>query len=272
MLLRGKDVALLNPTGLIAQEQSHLMIFSVTVLLIVAIPTLFLIYSFAWRYRETSKKTRHDPNRQLSKFSAVGLWVIPIAVLVLLASVVLPATHKLDPHKAIASSNKPLTIQVIAMRWKWIFIYPEQNIATVNFVQIPVNTPVQFYLTADDAPMNSFWIPHLGGQLYAMTGHSNLLNLMADTPGDNVGSAAEINGEGFAGMKFTARASSNQEFSRWLQGVQLSSKTLNLATYNQLLVPSQNNPAAFYVTNGTDFYNNVLLKYGDTHGHHTEQQ
>jgi cytochrome o ubiquinol oxidase subunit 2 len=270
-LLRGKDVVLFNPKGLIASQQAHLMMFSITVLLGIAIPTLSLLYFFAWKYRETNTKPKRDPNRRLGKFSAFGLWVIPSIVLVVLASVVVPATHKLDPHKAIASDTKPLVVQVVATRWKWLFIYPQQGIATVNFAQIPVNTPIEFDLTADEAPMNSFWIPHLGGQLYAMTGHQNRLNLMADTIGDYTGQAAEINGPGFADMKFTARVSSNQDFNQWVQSVQTSSKVLNPAEYNRLLTPSQDNPVTFYSDANASLYNTVLLKYGDFHNHTGQQ-
>ncbi|MEI7683215.1 MAG: COX aromatic rich motif-containing protein [Candidatus Saccharibacteria bacterium] len=271
-LLHGKDLVLFNPKGQIAQNQAHLMLFSITVLVAVAIPTLSLMYFFAWKYRESNSKAKHDPNRTLGKLSVVGLWVIPIMVLILLASVVLPATYRLDPHKAIVSDTKPLTIQVIALRWKWLFIYPDQNIATVNYLQIPINTPVQFELTADEAPMNSFWIPHLGGQLYAMTGHSNLLNLIADTPGIYAGQAAEINGPGFSGMKFVARASSDKDFNTWVKTVKWSSNTLDLAEYNKLVLPSQNNPVTLYSAVKPSIYDTVLLKYEGAHNHQTEQK
>lgn len=271
-LMRGKDLVLFNPKGEIAQQQMHLMLFSISVLLLVAIPTLGTLYYFAWRYRETNKTAKHDPNRQLGKFRAAGLWIIPISILLLLAAVVLPATHKLDPHKAIVSDTKPLTIQVVALRWKWLFIYPEQGIATVNYVQVPVGTPVQFDLTADEAPMNSFWIPHLGGQLYAMTGHSNRLNLLADTPGDYTGQAAEINGEGFSGMKFVAHATTGENFNRWVQATKLSSNKLTASQYDQLVQPSENNPTALYATVQPGLYDKVLMKYMDSHGNHTEQQ
>jgi cytochrome o ubiquinol oxidase subunit II len=266
-LLMRADVVLLNPKGIIAEEQARLMIFTVGVLLSIAIPTLTLLYFFAWKYRETNQNAKHDPNKKLGGFSSFGLWLIPASVVLLLTAVVWPATHQLDPHKAIASNKKPLTIQVIAMQWKWLFIYPEQNIATVNFVQIPVNTPVQFELTADEAPMNSFWIPHLGGQLYAMTGHSNRLNLMADTPGDFAGQAAEINGEGFAGMKFIAQAVPGNSFEDWVQGMKAPSKKLDSAEYKKLLAPSENNPPAFYSSVEPNLYDKVLLKYGDSHSH-----
>jgi cytochrome o ubiquinol oxidase subunit II len=272
ILLRGKDVALFNPKGLIAGEQSRLIVTIVVILLAVAIPTLSMLYFFAWKYRETNEKAKRDTPSHQSRFSAFSLWVIPCMILLLLASVMIPATHRLDPHKAIASDTKALRIQVVAMRWKWLFIYPEQNIATVNFVQIPSDTPVEFDLTADEAPMNSFWVPHLGGQLYAMTGHSNRLNLMADTTGDYTGQAAEINGEGFSGMKFTTRVSSQEEFDSWAQDVRHASNPLDFAAYSKLLVPSENNPVAFYSSAQTGLYDTVLLKYGGAHGNHAAME
>jgi cytochrome o ubiquinol oxidase subunit 2 len=156
------------------------------------------------------------------------------------------------------------------MQWKWLFIYPEQNIATVNFVQIPEDTPVEFELTADEAPMSSFWIPNLGGMLYAMTGHNNRLHLIADTPGDYPGSSAEINGAGFAGMQFTARASSRGDFDQWLQKVKRSPAVLDGAEYAKLLKPSENNPAAFYSATEEGMYDKVLKKYmgSGSHGHY----
>lgn len=243
------------------------MMFSTAVMLAVAIPMLTLLYFFAWKYRETNSNAKHEPNKRLGKFAVIGLWLIPVTTILVLTSVAWPATHKLDPHKAISAEAKPLNIQVIALRWKWLFIYPEQGIATVNYVQIPVNTPVKFDLTADEAPMNSFWIPHIGGQLYAMTGHSNQLNLMADTPGDYTGRAAEINGDGFSGMNFSAQVVSSEDFEQWSQDVVQSPNMLDAAAYSKLLLPSENNPAAFYANAKPNLYDTVLLKYGDSHSH-----
>jgi len=277
LLLRGKDVALFMPKGLIAREQHSLMIFSVALMLAVAIPTLILFYSFAWRYRESNKRAAYDPHARHGKFFVFGLWLIPSVIVLILASVMWPATHKLEPHKPIVGDAETLTIQVVAMRWKWLFIYPKQSIATVNFIQVPTGTQVQFELTADEAPMSSFWIPHLGGQLYAMTGHTNRLNLMADTEGDYTGSSAEINGAGFAGMKFTARATSTEDFNRWVQGVQRSSNMLDSDAYKRLLTPSKNNPVVYYSAAQTELYDTVLMKYigsggGESHNNHTEQE
>jgi cytochrome o ubiquinol oxidase subunit 2 len=270
-LLRGRDVTLFNPKGLIAGEQSSLIQFVVVVMLTLAIPTLLLFYFFAWKYRETNSKTTYDPSKRYGKLFLFSLWAVPGVFLVILASAMWPAAHKLDPHKTITADTRPLTVQVIALRWKWLFIYPEQHIATVNFVQVPVDTPVQFELTADEAPMSSFWVPHLGGQLYAMTGHTNQLNLMADTAGDYMGQSAEINGAGFAGMKFTARASSRPDFDRWVQDVGRSANVLDSDAYEGLLKPSENNPAALYAEPVPGLYDIVLMKYGGSHDHQGEQ-
>ncbi len=272
VLLPGNDIVLYNPKGLIAQQQFHLMMFSTGLMLLIAVPTLTMLYFFAWKYRESNGKAVHSPQARHGKLFAASLWVIPIITLLVLTSVVWPVTHKLDPHKSIASDAKPITIQVIALRWKWLFIYPEQNIATVNYVQIPVGTPVQFQLTADEAPMNSFWIPHLGGQLYAMTGHDNRLNLMADTAGDYIGQAAEINGPGFAGMKFKAKASSQTDFDRWVEQVQQAPSQLDTAQYKRLLVPTESNPPAIYAKTDTTLYADVLAKYMASNGDHMKME
>ncbi len=269
LLLHGNNVALFNSKGLIARQQHGLMIYTAGILLTIAIPSVFLVYFTAWKYRESNTHASYNPNKRHGKWFNFSAWAIPTVFMLVLASMMWPATHKLQPRKAIAADTKPLTIQVISMRWKWLFIYPDQDIATVNFVQIPVNTPVQFELTADEAPMSSFWIPNLGGQLYSMTSHVNRLNLIADTPGDYPGSSAEINGAGFSGMKFTARASSAQDFELWVQAVKQSPNVLDAATYERVLAPSENNPATFYSAFESDLYDKVILKYEGPSGGHT---
>lgn len=268
LLLQGVDVALFNPRGLIAGQQHRLMLLSAALLLAIAVPTLSLLYLFAWKYRETNEKATYAPRARHGKFFVFSLWAIPSAVMLVLASVMWPATHRLAPQQAIATNVKPLTIQVVAMRWKWLFIYPEQNIATVNFIQVPTGTPVQFELSADETPMSSFWIPNLGGQLYAMTGHANRLNLVADTPGDYPGRSAEINGAGFAGMKFVTRASSKAGFDQWVRDVKQSSNMLDAVAYQKLLNPSENNSAELYSKADSNLYSNLLTKYGGLHNNH----
>ena len=170
-------------------------------------------------------------------------------------------THRLAPQSSIAADAKPITIQVVSMRWKWLFIYPDQHIATVNYVQIPAHTPVKFELTADEAPMSSFWIPNLGGQLYTMTGMTNHLNLIADTTGDYPGSSAEINGAGFADMKFTAHVATAEEFDTWVRNVYASPQTLDDETYAELVKPSTNNAQEYYALADPNMYSTIVMKY-----------
>lgn len=270
-LLQNKDIALLNPKGLIALEQYKLFLVSSAILLLIAVPTLFLFYYFAWKYRETNEQATYDPQILHGKVFMFSLWAIPSVFMVVLGVIMWSATHRLEPQKAIAADVKPITIQVVAMRWKWLFIYPEHNIATVNFVQIPTDVPVRFELTADEVSMSSFWIPHLGGQLYAMTGHVNPLNLMAGTPGDYPGSSAELNGHGFAGMKFITRASTSDVYDSWVRDVQLNSNMLDAEGYKELLKPSENNLVAFYNLGVPDLHGKVVLKYAGSHEVHTKK-
>ena len=269
VLLRGKNIALFNSQGLIAQQQQQLLIFILVVLFGIAIPVLSLLYFTAWKYRESNTKAVHDPNARHGKIFVTSMWLFPTVIMLVFAMILSPATHKLEPHKKIASDAKPMTIQVVSMRWKWVFIYPDQKIATVNFVQIPVGTPVTFELTADEAPMSSFWIPNLGGQLYSMTSHVTQLNLLAETPGDYPGSSAEINGAGFSGMKFTARASSMGDFENWVQEVRQSKDVLDTPTYDNLLKPTENNPIALYSNYQADLYSKLVKKYSGSHEGHT---
>jgi cytochrome o ubiquinol oxidase subunit 2 len=267
-LIHDKNIALFNPQGLIAHEQLRLMVFAIMFILAAAVPTLFVLYFTAWKYRESNTKAVHDPNVTQSKSVALLMWLFPIAFLLVLTPVMWTSTHKFEPNKTIAADTKPITIQVIAMRWKWVFLYPEQKIATVNFVQMPEDTPVTFELTADETPMSSFWIPNLGGQLYSMTSHVNRLNLIGETPGDYPGSSAEINGAGFSGMKFTARVSSATDFNLWVRDVRQSKHVLDSASYDALLKPSENNPVALYANYQSDLYDKVTEKYAGSHTSH----
>jgi cytochrome o ubiquinol oxidase subunit 2 len=268
VLLPGNNVALFNTKGLIAGEELNLMILTVVVMLVIGVPAVFLFYFVAWKYRESNNKAKRDPNAGQSRFLNVSIWLAPATIALVLALIMWPATHTLEPQKLIASGADPLTVQVIAMRWKWLFIYPEQKIATVNYLQVPTDTPVVFELTADEAPMSAFWIPNLGGMLYAMTGHVNRLNLMAETPGQYPGSTAEINGPGFSGMKFTANATSKREFDSWVRYTAKSADALDSEAYEELLKPSEYNEQAYYSLTDKGLYAKVLIKYaGGGHNH-----
>jgi cytochrome o ubiquinol oxidase subunit 2 len=257
---------------MIASEQHWLMVVSTLIMLAFALPVILTLYFFVWKYREGNPHSTYAPETKNNNAFLLFAWGGPLVIVAILASLMLPATQRLHPQKPIESNNDQITVQVVALNWKWLFIYPEQKIATVNFAQIPVDTPVRFELTSDESPMGSFWIPHLAGMLYTMTGHVNPLNLIADTTGDYPGGAAEINGRGFAGMRFTTRVSSQEDFDAWVAETKQSPIPLDDAEYKKLLVPSENNQPAFYRDPSPDLYSNIVSKYSGGHQHDSEHQ
>ncbi len=263
-LMSRTDIALLNPKGVVADQEHHLMIISTLTMLAFGVPVIAALYFFIWKYRESNQEADYTPPTIKNRNSyLLFAWGGPLLIAMVLASFLLPATQKLQPQKTIPSTNKQITIQVVALPWKWLFIYPDKNVASVNFAQIPVNTPVKFELTADNMPMSSFWIPHLSGMLYAMTGHVNQINMMGDTIGDYPGSSAEINGRGYAGMKFITRVSSEKDFTNWVNSVKKSNVTLDQTEYQKLLEPSENNKQAVYTSPSPNLYDTITSKYGE---------
>ena len=250
----------LNPQGPIALQERNLIITAVILMLIVAIPLLIMLYTIAWKYRSANKNVKRDPEKTGGFFGQIVWWAIPAVIVIVLGIINWKSTHALDPYKPIISDTKPMVIQVVALDWKWLFIYPQENIASVNFIEFPAGTPVHFDLTAD-APMNSFWIPQLGSQIYAMSGMMTQLNLEASAPGEFPGKAAEINGDGYAGMNFMAKAVSQSDFDAWVQGIQQESSTLDESSYSSLLAPSESNPPSFYSSVDKALYNSIIMKY-----------
>src|SRR5476649_775967 len=175
-------IAVLSPKGQIADKERHLIILATLLMLIVVVPVYVMMFVIAWKYREGNTKARYTPDWDHSNGLEFLWWAIPMAIIAVLSVITFKSSHELDPFKALSSTKPPITIQVVALQWKWLFIYPNQNIASVNYFRMPANTPVDFEITAD-SPMNSFWIPQLGGQIYAMPGMSTELHLMADGVG-----------------------------------------------------------------------------------------
>ncbi|HSA84532.1 MAG TPA: ubiquinol oxidase subunit II, partial [Patescibacteria group bacterium] len=260
ILLSQGNIQLFNPQGMIALQQRDLLITYVLIMLVIVIPVFIVTYFIAWKYRSSNAKAHFTPEAKYSKFSEGLLWVFPTIIVIIMSVITWEATHRIDPHKPITSDVKPLTIQVVALQWKWLFIYPEQGIATVNYIAFPEDTPLIFTLTAD-GPMSSFWIPQLGGQLYAMTGMSQSLHLIADNQGEFRGSNAEISGAGFATMKFTAKSTSQREFERWVDQVRQSPHKLTLEEYNKLATPSENTLPLFYNSTEPDLFTTIMMKF-----------
>ncbi|MEK7612781.1 MAG: ubiquinol oxidase subunit II [Patescibacteria group bacterium] len=251
----------LDPQGFIAGKELTLILNATLTMLIVIVPVLILTFFFAWQYRARNKKATYTPDWEHAKMDELIWWAIPFEIVLILGALTWGSTHELDPQKPIDATLPPLTIEVVALPWKWLFIYPEQRIATVNYIAFPVDRPVAFKVTAD-APMNSFWIPALGGQIYAMTGMVTSLNLMANATGTFRGSSANYSGEGFAHMQFTAESLSVQDFDAWIGGIKtLSPDTLTRDAYAKLVEPSVDEPR-FFADVEKNLFDIILEKFG----------
>jgi cytochrome o ubiquinol oxidase subunit 2 len=260
LYLHTHTIDVLSPKGVVASKERQLMYYAVGLGLLVIIPVYIMTAMIAWKYREGNKKAKYSPDWNHNAVLEITWWAIPCAIIAVLAVLTWTSSHALDPYKPLTSHNKQLNIQVVSLDWKWLFIYPEQNIASVNSFTIPVNTPVDFYITSDSV-MNSFWIPRLGGQIYSMPGMSTQLHLQASSVGRYNGVSANISGKGFAGMTFVANATSSSNFTKWVQKVKSSSADLDIKTYNQLAEPSKDNKVAYYASAEDGLYNDIVMKY-----------
>lgn len=254
------NMGVFNPKGIIALAEMNLIVKTTLLMLIVVIPVFIMLAVFSWRYRAGNAKAKYTPDWHSNITLEIIWWTIPIIIIVFIARMTWVSSHELDPFKPIVSNVTPITIEVIALEWKWLFIYPEQGIATVNLAKFPINTPIHFKITAD-APMNSFWIPQLAGQIYAMAGMDTSLHLMASEEGEYNGVSANYSGYGFSGMKFIANASSQTEFDQWVQTVRQSPNVLSYDEYEKLAIKSRNNSVAYYSSYDTGLYAKIIMKY-----------
>lgn len=255
------NITFFSPAGDIAIQQRNLFLFAVSLMMIVIIPVFVMLFAFAWKFRETNKRAVYRPTWDGNKKLETLWWGIPIAIISVLAGVTWVTSHSLDPFKPIASTKSPLQVQVVALEWKWLFIYPEQGVASVNELHIPTGRPVEFTLTSD-APMNSFWIPKLGGQVYAMSGMSTKLHLIADKTGIYQGVSANISGEGFADMKFNTIAAPESEFTSWVKETKTSAThTLSHQVYGDVRKQSVEKTPIFYGSVAPDLYASIVSSY-----------
>lgn len=259
-LLSGCQLVIFEPKGLVALDEKNLLITAILLMLIIVIPVILMTWVFAWRYRASNLKATYQPDWGHSNLIEIVCWSVPCIIIAILATITWISSHQLDPYHPLTDSRKPITIQVIALDWKWLFIYPEQNIATVNYLQLPVNEPVKFLITAD-APMNSFQIPQLAGQIYAMAGMQTKLNLIANQTGDYKGFSSNFSGQGFSGMSFKVKVTSLDQFNDWAKKIALNSPKLSLENYPQLVKPSENDPPQNYVLQDADLFSNVVMAY-----------
>ncbi len=260
VFLQSHEIIVLNPKGIIGLKEKNLMILMTLLMLIVVVPVFILAGIVIWKYRASNPKGKYRPDWD-SNLLAEGIWWgLPCIIVLIMGVITWKGCVELDPFRPLDSTKKPLTVQVVALQWKWLFIYPEQGVATVNVLQIPEKTPINFSITSD-APMNSFWIPQLGGQIYAMAGMSTKLHLIADEVGVFYGTSANISGVGFAGMNFLTKATSEEDFAAWVESAKVSPNKLTLEEYNKLVAPSENNPEEVYVLQEETLYDQIIMKY-----------
>lgn len=261
----GRDIPVLNPKGTIAQQEYTLILITVGLGVLVVVPVFIMLFTIAWRYRASNKKAKYDPEFAGHRGFEALWWGIPCAIILILALITVVATRALDPFKPIDSHVKPVKIQVVALEWKWLFIYPDLGVATVNYANIPEKTPIDFQITAD-APMNSFWVPALAGQIYAMSGMSTQLHLMSDSVGTYNGSSANISGEGFADMRFKVNSLSQADFTAWRNTAIYSINQLTSDSYAKLAAPTKNNSETTYALIDSGLYNEIINKYMSPEG------
>lgn len=260
LMLSGCKMVLLDPKGQVGVDEKSLIITATLLMLIVVIPVIVMTLVFAWKYRASNTKATYRPNWSHSTAIELVVWIIPCVIVAILGTITWKTTHELDPYRPLDSDVKPIEVQVVSLDWKWLFIYPEQGIATVNELAFPVDTPVNFKITSQSA-MNSFFIPALGSQIYSMAGMQTKLHLIANHEGSYDGFSANLSGEGFSDMKFQAIATDEQGFNNWVSQVKASTDTLDLNSYPTLAAPSKADPVRYYGSVSPTLYDTILMQY-----------
>jgi len=266
ILLAGCGTVVLNASGDIAVQQGRLIVVSTVLMLIIIVPVIALTVFFAWRYRESNKDAVYAPDWDHSTQLELAIWGAPLLIIIALGAVTWISTHTLDPYRelrridaqrAIPDDSTPLEVQVVALDWKWLFLYPEQGIATVNELVAPVDRPIRFKITSSSV-MNSFYIPALAGQIYAMPGMETKLNAVINVPGEYEGFSANFSGAGFSHMRFKFHGVSHGDFDKWVQKTKTGGGLLDRDDYLKLEKPSEKEPVRHYATVDSDLYDHIL--------------
>jgi cytochrome o ubiquinol oxidase subunit 2 len=260
VFLQGCRLALFDPKGDIGNQERHLILVSMGLMLLVVIPVIALTLYFFWRFRATNAEATYAPDWSHSTAIEVVVWTIPCVIVALLAVLIWRSTHELDPYKALASGKAPVKVEVVALNWKWLFIYPDYGIATINELVVPANTPIEFHLTADSL-MNSFFIPRLGSQVYAMAGMETRLHLIADEVGTYAGRSSAYSGAGFSGMRFDTLAVGDADFADWIKRTRTESPALDEAGYHALTAPTENEAPRKFGNVETGLFEHVVAQY-----------
>ena len=256
LLLGGCDMVVLNPTGDVAYQQRNLILFSVGVMLLIIVPVMVLTVLFAYRYRRGNPNKTYDPSFDHSTTLELVIWSCPLLIIIALSAVTWTSTHLLDPFRPlerlapgvpVPPDAKPLNVQVVALDWKWLFIYPDLGIATVNELALPVNVPVRFSITSTDQ-FNTFYAPTLAGMIYAMPTMRSELNAVLNRPGESWGYSGNYTGRGYSDMRFKLRGVEGADFDRWVADVKAAGSGLELSTLVELVKPSEKVPVMHFAS------------------------
>lgn len=271
----GEQFIVLDPKGPIGESQKDLIYFSTILCSVIIVPVLILTAVIVWRYRDKpGSNASYKPDWEHSTKLEITWWSIPIVAILILAIVTVKYTYALEPSKPIESAKAPVTIQVTSLDWKWLFKYPEEDIATVNYIKIPEDVPIKFQLTSDTA-MNSFWVPQLGGQIYTMSGMAMTLFLQADEQGSYFGTGANFTGKDFAQMTFKVDAVPEEDYKEWIEEVKAASPALTMEGFEKLTEPGTSDVQLF---SGfpEGLFNKIVMQYvnggSGAHQHHGSEE
>jgi cytochrome o ubiquinol oxidase subunit 2 len=237
----------LDPHGPIGASEKLILIDSLAIMLAIVVPVIVATIGFAWWFRASNARATYRPNWAFSGHLELIVWAIPTLVITFLGGIAWFGSHALDPYKAIPSTTKPIEIQVVSLDWKWLFIYPNDGIASVNQLVVPIGTPVHFRLTSSGV-MNSFFVPQLGSQIYTMAGMTSQVTLQADEVGTYAGLSAQFSGAGFADMRFNLKAVLAGVYAQWIADTKTTGPALDRATYAALAKPSKDVEPSTYKT------------------------
>ena len=269
-LLAGCGGVVMNASGDIAVQQGRLIVVSTVLMLLIIVPVIALTILFAWRYRQSNKDAAYEPDWNHSTQLELVIWAAPLLIIIALGAVTWISTHTLDPYRPlrrldagrpVPQGTKPLVVEVVALDWKWLFIYPELGIATVNELAAPIDVPISFKITASSV-MNSFFIPALAGQIYAMPGMETKLHAVMNRPGVYEGFSANYSGAGFSGMNFKFHGLSGADFDAWVARAKGGSANLDRAVYLKLQCPSERDPVRRYATVDATLYGAIVTRRG----------
>ena len=254
-----RDYNLFDAKGPVGAAEANILIIASVIMLAIIVPTMIATIVFAWWYREGNTRAQYRPNWAFSGRIELVVWSVPLLTIIFLGGIAWIGAHRLDPMTPLDSDRKPIEVQVVSLDWKWLFIYPEHGVASVNRLVMPAATPVHFRLTSSSV-WNSFFVPRLGSMIYTMRGMTTRLNLMADREGELHGLSTHFSGDGFADMNFPVSVASDADFAEWVQQARNSSLRLDAAAYGELAKQSIADPPRTYGSVDPNLFDGIVAQ------------